>query len=443
MVSIRRQSLKLVVSAFLVASLLFVCPANVCASASSDTLDILFGGELDDKAAAIVQAGDGGYVIAGTTRSFGAGGADFWLIKVDSSGNMQWNMTYGGAEADTATDMVRTSDGGYVMAGETYSFGAGDSDFWLIKVDSSGNMQWNRTYGQVTEESANSVIQSSDGGYALAGYFVKNESNTDGWLVKTDSEGNMEWNRTYGGVRGDYASSVIQTSDGGYALAGRTYSFGDSAYNSRCWLVKTDAEGNMEWEKAYRDENEESKKFTGYSVVQTDDGGYTLAASAGFIIGIIDVWVAHVDSSGNIEWQVTWGPVYPAIPSRMIQTSDGGYAVSGWVSSMGGYPTMNSYLFLVTISSNGGIQRGDFYEGLGDNFDLFAVQTDDGGYAMAGTTQSRDEGSHSEVWFARVNASGEQIPEFGSWTPMVILLCSVIVVVAVYKQRLHDCNKRK
>ena len=423
---------KLLGAAFLVASLLLFSIQSVYASQSSETWEMVYGGNLDEEAAAIVQADDGGFVVAGTTYSFGAGGADFWLIKLDSSGNMEWNRTYGGAEADVAADMIQTSDGGYALAGKTYSFGAGESDFWLIKVDSYGNMQWNRTYGQATEESASSVIQSTDGGYALAGSFVQNESNTDGWLVKTDSAGNMQWNRTYGGGRNDFANSVIQTSDDGYAFAGTTYSFGESAYDPRCWLVKTDSEGTVEWEKTYRDEDEESKNFTGYSVVQADDGGYTLAASTGFI-AIVDAWVAHVDSNGTMEWFVTWGPIYPALVSSMIQTADGGYAVSGWVSSMGGYPTMKSYMFLFTVSKIGTLNVGGFYEGLGDNFGLFAVQTDDGDYAFAGTTQAREEGAHSQIWFSKADADCVQIPEFTSWTALLIIIV-VTGITIVYRK---------
>ena len=433
-------SSKLLISVFLVASLVLLGISNVGASSSSTAWDKLYGGELDDEAAAIVQTGDGGYVIAGTTYSFGAGSADFWLIKLDSSGNMQWNHTYGGPEADVAAAMIHTSDGGYAITGKTHSFGAGDSDFWLIKVDSSGSMQWNRTYGQATAEVATSMIQTSDGGYALAGYSTENDSNTDGWLVKTDSAGNMQWNRTHGGANGDYANSVIQTSDGGYALAGRTYSFGDRIYVPRCWLVKTDAEGNMEWERTYRDEDEDSKKFEAFSVVQTGDGGYTFAASAGYIIGIVDALVAHVDSYGNMEWNVTWGPVYPAITSSMIQTTDGGYAISGWIY-LGQHPSVSSYLFLFTVDSNGTLQWGSLYDGLGYNFALFTVQTDDGGYAMAGTTQSKEDDAHSEVWFARVDASGESIPEFPSWIIMPLFMAATFSAVMVYRRLTKKASK--
>ena len=190
-------SFQLLISVFLVASLVLLGISTVSASSSPAMWVKLYGGSLDDEAAAIVQTGDGGYVIAGTTSSFGAGSADFWLIKTDADGNVQWNQTYAGPEADVAQAMVRTSDSGYVIAGKTNSFGAGDSDFWLIKVDSSGSMQWNKTYGQTTTEVANFVIQTSDGGYTLAGY-MENGTDNDGWLVKTDSSGNMQWNRKFG-----------------------------------------------------------------------------------------------------------------------------------------------------------------------------------------------------------------------------------------------------
>jgi len=190
-------SFQLLIPAFLLTSLFLLGISTVSASSSSSTTwDKLYGGALDDEAAAIVQTGDGGYAIAGTTYSFGGGSADFWLVKVDSSGNMQWNQTYGGPEADCAYSIVQTGDGGYAIAGQTYSFGAGDSDFWLVKVDSSGSIQWNRTYGTPTADESTSVIQTSDGGYALAGYSTNNTATKNLWFVKTDSSGNMQWNRT-------------------------------------------------------------------------------------------------------------------------------------------------------------------------------------------------------------------------------------------------------
>ena len=129
-----------------------------------------------------------------------------------------WNKTYGGPENDFAQAMIQTKDGGYAIAGETNSFGAGDSDCWLIKVDYNGNVQWNKTYGESTADGAKSVIQTSDGGYVIVGYAADNNASTDVLFVKTDPFGNMQWNQTYGGVGRDVAVSVVQTADGGYAF---------------------------------------------------------------------------------------------------------------------------------------------------------------------------------------------------------------------------------
>ena len=138
-------------------------------SLSATTWNKTYGGTKDDDAEALVQTNDGGYAVAGQTMSSGAGLEDFWLVKTDASGNMQWNKTYGGTSYDEAWALVQTTDGGYALAGRTASFGAGGYDFWLVKTDASGNMQWNKTYGGTNDDFAFALVQTSDGGYALAG----------------------------------------------------------------------------------------------------------------------------------------------------------------------------------------------------------------------------------------------------------------------------------
>ena len=166
----------------------------------------------------------------------------------------KWNKTYGGMADDEAYSVVQTVDGGYAIVGHTYSFGVGNGDFWLVKTDANGNAQWSKTYGGVNYDHAHSVIQTDDGGYAIAGYTYSYgygvPASPDLWLVKIDANGNMEWNKTYGGTRQDFSDGgLVETSDGGYALAGFTYSFGGGA--SDFWLVKTDSSGNQQWSKTY------------------------------------------------------------------------------------------------------------------------------------------------------------------------------------------------
>ncbi len=196
----------------------------------------IFGGMLHDFAYSVVQTSDGGYAMAGQLLSYSA---PFWLLKTDLWGIPQWNKTYG-TDA-TAVSVIETGDGGYALAGYTSPYGVSGNDFYLVKTDSVGTLQWNKTYGRAGRDLARSVVETSDGGYAIAG--ATNSSGAGGadfWLVRTDSAGNHLWNQAYGGADNDYGYSVVQTNEGGFALAGFTYSFG--AGGADFWLVKTDVE---------------------------------------------------------------------------------------------------------------------------------------------------------------------------------------------------------
>jgi len=248
-----------------------------------------FGGTGGDYAKSVQQTSDGGYALAGGTDSYGAGSSDFWLVKTDSSGEKQWDKTFGGTRWDYAYSVQQTSDGGYILAGHTYSYGAGSSDFWLVKTDSSGEKQWDKTFGGTGWDSAYSVQQTSDGGYILAGHtFSYSASYSDFWLVKTDSSGEKQWDKTFGGTGDDYAYSVQQTSDGGYILAGYTdYSYGTGYYDF--WLVKTDSSGEKQWDKTFGGAGDDYAT----SVQQTSDGGYILAGhtySSDFWLVVISGW---------------------------------------------------------------------------------------------------------------------------------------------------------
>ena len=200
--------------------------------------DRIYGGDYPyyDGSNSMILTADGGYALAGQSQSYGAG-YDFWLVKTGSSGNMQWNKKYGGMNNDNASSIIATNDGGYALVGSTASFGAGSADFWLVKTDAEGNMEWNKTYGGMDVDQGHSLIQTIDGGYLLAGYTRSfGAGNGDAWLVKTDTNGNVEWNQTYGGTGDDRARSLIETRDGEYAFAGYTWSSGSGASDS--WLVK-------------------------------------------------------------------------------------------------------------------------------------------------------------------------------------------------------------
>jgi len=367
-----------------------------------------YGGTNDARAYSVIQTSDGGFALAGFTYYIDSETSNFYLVKTDGSGNLEWNQTYGGAGFDGARSVIQTSDGGYALAGDTTSFGNDSSDFlcydfWLVKTDANGNMMWNQTYGyrlffengtEYSGSMAQSVVQTSDGGYALAGRtYAIGAGLADFYLVKTDATGNMIWNQTYGGIENDYLFSMVQTSDGGYALAGYTESFG--AGDLDYWLVKTDSDGNMIWNQTYGG--------TGYdeavSMVQTSDDGYVFVGSANSLEDG-GVWLVKTDVSGNMMWNRTYGrPVYgmssQLSAQSVVETSDGGYALTG-TGDYGDYD-----LWLIKTDANGSILFFETYEGpLGYYADSIAyclIQASNGDYVLAGYTSFYNEGILPEM----------------------------------------------
>jgi hypothetical protein len=386
-----------------------------------------FGGEDDDWAWSVIQTSDGGYALAGYTESYGAGGFDFWLVKTDSSGNEEWSKTFGGENPDWAWSVIQTSDGGYALAGYTGSYGAGGDDFWLVKTDSAGNEEWNKTFGGENPDAARSVIQTSDGGYALAGVTESyGAGGDDFWLVKTDSAGNEEWNKTFGGENPDWARSVIQISDGGYALAGYTESYG--AGGDDFWLVKTDSAGNEEWNKTFGGEDSDAA----LSVIQTSDGGYALAGFTGITTGSYgargsDFWLVKTDSAGNEEWNKTFGGTSADGAYSVIQTSDGGYALAGLTDC---YGAGGSDFWLVKTDSSGNEEWNKTFGGARADSAFSAIKTSDGGYALAGNTNSYGAGGF-DFWL--VKTEGEGAGEI----PIIYVAGAVAVIVVALALILH------
>ncbi len=263
---------------------------------------------------------DSGYIVAGYTKSSGAGGSDVYLIKTDSSGDTLWTRTYGGESNDEGCSVQQTfPDSGYIIAGYTESFGAGGSDVYLIKTDFSGDTLWTRTYGGESNDEGRSVQQTfPDSGYIVAGYTESSGAGgSDVYLIKTDSSGDTLWTRTYGGESNDEGHSVQQTEDGGYIITGRIH--------SAVYLVKTDSSGNVLWTRTY--DPCDYCLEEGYSVQQTTDGGYIIAGYILIDIGYPrDVLLIKTDSSGD----TLWTREYPGCSYSVQQTTDGGYVIAGY-----------------------------------------------------------------------------------------------------------------
>jgi hypothetical protein len=361
------------------------------------------GGTNDDGATYVQQTSDGGYILVGDTFSYGAGDFDVWLIKTDANGNQQWSKTFGGTDFESAWFVQQTSDGGYMIAGGTYSYGAGNDDVWLIKTDANGNQQWSNTFGSTNYDWAYFGQQTSDGGYILAGCTNSyGAGNDDAWLIKTDTNGNQQWSKTFGGTDYDCANSVQQTSDGGYMIAGGTNSYG--AGNDDVWLIKTDTNGNQQWSKTFGGTDYDWAS----SVQQTSDGGYILAGCTNsYGAGNDDAWLIKTDTNGNQQWSKTFGSTDYDWANSVQQTSDGGYMIAGGTNS---YGAGNDDVWLIKTDTNGNLQWSKTFGGAYDDWAWSVQQISDGGYILAGVTYSYGAGN-ADAWLIKVSSEEDILPD--------------------------------
>ncbi|MFH2050540.1 MAG: LamG-like jellyroll fold domain-containing protein, partial [bacterium] len=257
-----------------------------------------YGGSEYEIALYVSETSDNGFVISGHTYSYGMGESDVYILKTDINGDTLWTKTYGGGAREGFSCVKETSDGGYIFTGQSISFGPGGQDVWLMKTDSQGDVEWERFYGGGSDESAYWVEQLSDGGYILTAFNRSKgvAGSEDFWLVKTDGSGNIEWDKTFGGAGMDHPQCVCPTNDGGYILTGYTDSFGSGGQD--IWVVKTDSEGNEIWNKLLGGSSNER----GYAIQQTANGEYFIAGlTESFGNGSGDVWLIKLESDLNRE----------------------------------------------------------------------------------------------------------------------------------------------
>ena len=303
---------------------------------SGDTMwTMTLGGVYDDDGSAVQQTTDGGYVVVGWTSSFGAGKRDVYLVKTDGRGDTLWTKTFGGAACDAGYSVQQTDDGGYIVAGFTESFGAGRQDVWLVKTDRGGDTLWAKTYGGSGVDCGMSTQQTADGGFIVAGYkWSARITDWDMCLIKTDADGDTLWTKAYGGAEDDWGYSVQQTADGGYIVAGVTCCYGDRGYDA--YLVKTNTNGDVMWTRTFGD----ADYNCGWSVRQTSDGGYAVVGTAApFGPGSNRAILAKTDADGNIAWTRSFAGADNAFGRSVEQTADGGYVVGGftWLSGENDY----------------------------------------------------------------------------------------------------------
>ncbi|MFW9777738.1 MAG: hypothetical protein ACFFE8_02710 [Candidatus Heimdallarchaeota archaeon] len=344
----------------------------------------------------MIQTVDGGYLITGLTESYGAGFDDIWVIKTDPNGNPEWNQTFGGIQDDRPISVIQSNDGGYVVAGTTQSFGGGGFDAWLLKTDVNGQHEWNRTFGGPANDWANSVVQTTDGGYLFAGGTISYGAGaSDMWLVKTNASGTAEWNKTLGKTGVETANSIIQTSDGGFVIAGQSAPFSSLVDTFDFWMVKINASGETEWENFFGGEGFD----VAITAIQTLDGGFGLVGTRSSLgTGSSDGWLVKTNTNGHHEWNSTIGGTEPDSAETGIQTSDGGFVLVGRTSS---YGAGAQDVWIVKINSNGQHLWNSTIGGSGTDAGGSVVQTSDGGFIISGTTESYGAGG-ADFWLVKV-----------------------------------------
>jgi len=339
-----------------------------------------YGSNGNDTAEEVRQTVDGGFIIVGVTESNGSHAEDCYLIKTDGDGNTIWSRTYGVLNHNGGESVQQTSDGGFILAGWAYDVYSSGWDIYVVKTDTVGDTLWTRRYGSSFEtDLAHSIQQTADGGYIIAGRTDSyGAGQADAYLVKTDNAGNTQWERTYGGGSADAARSVEQTSDGGYIVAGYTSSFGVHAQDA--YLIRTNHVGDTLWTRTFGDL---SYNYA-HEVHQASDGGFIFA---GYTQSGWDFYVVKTDYAGNTEWTRRYGGAQTDLAHAIWETQDGGYIVVGRTDTFG-----NADVYLIKIDNIGDEEWTRIYGGNSDDAARSVQQTDDGGYIVAGYTRSFGSG---------------------------------------------------
>ena len=287
-----------------------------------------FGGSNSDVGYSVNQTDDGGYIMAGYTESFGFGSSDVWLVKTNQSGIEEWTQTYGSTGNDIGKYIEVTSDGGFIITGSTHTLGPNYEDVCVMKTEGSGSEVWSQTFGGLATDRGECVKETEDGGFIITGSIYLPDTLGDNqlnmYLIKTDASGSEEWSNNFGGNYSDKGYSVLQASDGGFVVAGYYTTFDSSiGSNTDLWVLKANSEGNEEWSHTYGGVDFD----VAYSLSADEDGGFVITGMYGS-----DTWLLKVSPEGLEEWSQIYSNIQNDHGNSVEQTSDGGFIIAGVLS---------------------------------------------------------------------------------------------------------------
>jgi len=370
-----------------------------------------YSGVGDSRAYSVVNTSDGGFIFAGSmnVNSSGRINDDVWIVKLKADETIEWQKTFGGTSKEIAKKIQQTSDGGYIVAGETssYNSGSANSDVWVLRLDSTGSVVWQKRYGNSNIERAESIVQTDDNadgvrddGFILAGYTSGLNSSL---ILKLDSSGEVEWHLvvTAAGVSWVYAYAIQQTADGGFIATGYTSS------KQGLWVIKLAADGSVSWQKSYPGlDNSEGRQ-----IIQTDDDGDGVKNDGYLVVGQTDIdstsliqnalWAIKLDDAGTITWQKSFLGIGSESGYDVIQTSSNSFLISGTTT---GFGASSNDFWLINLLPNGTIDWEKRYGGLGGEGANAVLQTTDNGFLVIGNTGSFVIGTTS-VWGLRLDAT--------------------------------------
>ncbi|SYZ72900.1 exported hypothetical protein [Candidatus Zixiibacteriota bacterium] len=361
------------------------------------------GGAYNEVAYSGLQAADGDFIVLGSTFSFGSGDFDIYLLKLNSAGDTVWAKTFGGPLTEYGNDIKATHDGGYIITGSTKSYGAGKKDVYLQKIDSLGNSLWAKTYGGVEDDEGWSVQATSDGGYIICGTTNSfGAGYSDLYLIKTNGSGDTSWTRTFGGSGGESGAGVAEIPNDGYLAIGSTGSFGEG-YSS-IYAVRVGASGDSLWSAIYGG----TKADFGRALAPTLDNGFVIAGSTNsYGAGYSDAYLIKINAAGMVAWEQTYGSTRDDIAYSVCAARDGGYMLAGTTESFGA-AMIDAYV--IKTDPAGNLIWNHNYGGSKSDYGRMIIQTQSRDYMLFGYSYSFSS-SGSDVYVAKIKGDATPVPE--------------------------------